>query len=70
MRLLPSAQPPTASAAAIGGPDKDVLTSSNSNSNSGGAVVMVDYSQYLKDSNLSFDRGDICKYLPMILIKY
>lgn len=68
MRFLPNATP-TSSAntlaihsvtEAAAGPDKDVLTSSNSNSSSG--VVMVDYTQYLKDSNISFDRGDMCKY--------
>lgn len=41
------------------GMDKDVTMSSNSNSSSG--VITVDYSQYLKDSNLSFDKGDLCK---------
>uniref|UniRef100_A0A1A9WLD0 C3H1-type domain-containing protein n=1 Tax=Glossina brevipalpis TaxID=37001 RepID=A0A1A9WLD0_9MUSC len=39
--------------------EKDVTSSSNSNSNSSSAVIMVDYSQYLKDSNLAFDRTDI-----------
>uniref|UniRef100_A0A1B0B783 C3H1-type domain-containing protein n=1 Tax=Glossina palpalis gambiensis TaxID=67801 RepID=A0A1B0B783_9MUSC len=39
--------------------EKDVTLSSNSNSNSSSAVIMVDYSQYLKDSNLAFDRADI-----------
>ncbi|XP_005185582.3 protein suppressor of sable [Musca domestica] len=41
----------------LDGLDKDTTNSSNSNSSSG--VVVVDYSQYLKDSNLSFDKGDI-----------
>uniref|UniRef100_A0A1I8PKI5 C3H1-type domain-containing protein n=1 Tax=Stomoxys calcitrans TaxID=35570 RepID=A0A1I8PKI5_STOCA len=56
MRFLPEVTASTSSTAAMEGPDKDVTTSSNSNSS---GVVMVDYSQYLKDSNLSFDKGDI-----------
>ncbi|KAM7346382.1 suppressor of sable RNA-binding protein isoform 1-T4 [Cochliomyia hominivorax] len=58
MRFLPSTTSASANESSIVvGPDKDVSTSSNSNSSSG--VVMVDYSQYLKDSNISFDRGDM-----------
>lgn len=34
---------------------------SSGTSNSG--VVVVDYTQYLKDANLTFDRNDNCKYL-------
>ncbi|XP_046801913.1 protein suppressor of sable [Lucilia cuprina] len=62
MRFLPTVSTTTvatssSASTSAAGPDKDVLTSSNSNSSSG--VVMVDYSQYLKDSNISFDRGDM-----------
>ena len=49
------------------GLDKDITMSSNSNSSSG--VVTVDYSQYLKDSNLSFDKGDLCKFCYFFFIK-
>ncbi|XP_061392526.1 protein suppressor of sable [Musca vetustissima] len=65
MRFLPNVPAAASSAATTlsttttttthDGLDKDTTNSSNSNSSSG--VVVVDYSQYLKDSNLSFDKG-------------
>lgn len=63
MRFLPNVSAATTTVTSVTTaecPEKDNTTSSNSNSSSG--VVMVDYSQYLKDSNLSFDKGDICKF--------
>lgn len=35
----------------------------DSNSNNSGGVMRFEYSQYLKDSNLAFDRNDACKYI-------
>lgn len=64
MRFLPSSGTRTEAASlTVDVPqDKDITVSSNSNSNSSNSgVVLVDYSQYLKDSNLSFDRADIRK---------
>lgn len=37
-------------------------TDGDSNSNNSTGVVRFEYSQYLKDSNLAFDRCDACKY--------
>lgn len=65
MRSIPSATTTTAMESTPAVPPSTRMNLNmdlDSNSNNSGGVMRFEYSQYLKDSNLAFDRNDACKY--------